>query len=90
MERGNGSLEALKELTYISSLDSYERADALVRWSKKYLISENIDEDFELDIDGLKRLHELFYTNIKFLKEHKEKTKKDMRENRKLKKFFNH
>ncbi|QKF83185.1 hypothetical protein [Halarcobacter ebronensis] len=86
MERGNRSIEALKELTYINSLESQERADALVRWSKKYLVSSDITSG--LDFDNLKKLKELFYTNINFIKEHKENTRKQMVENRKLKKFF--
>ncbi|QDF30115.1 hypothetical protein [Halarcobacter anaerophilus] len=89
MERGNWSINALKELTYIDTLDSYERADALVRWNNKYL-AENQISDFELDQDGFKKLYELFYKNINFLKEHKEKTRKDMVENRKLRKFLKH
>lgn len=89
MERGNWSIKALKELTYIDTLDSYERAEALVRWNNKYL-AENQINNFELDQEGFKKLHELFYKNINFLKEHKEKTRKDMVENKKLRKFLKH
>jgi len=89
MERRNWSIKALKELTYIDSLESYEKADSLVRWNKKYL-SENKITDFELDLDDFKKLRELFYKNINFLKKHKEKTRKDMIENRKLRKFLRH
>lgn len=88
MERGNWSIEALKELNYIDSLDSFEKADGLVRWNKKYLTDTKIT-DFELDTDNLKRLYELFYKNINFLKEHKERVRKEMVENRKLRKFLN-
>ena len=37
MERRNWSLKALGELIYIDSLDSFEKADALVRWNDDYL-----------------------------------------------------
>lgn len=89
MERGNWSIEALEELVYIDSLDSTERAAGLVRWNQKYL-TENKITDFELELNDMKRLYELFYKSINFLKEHKENTRKDMIENRKLRKFLNH
>ncbi|RXK13512.1 hypothetical protein CP965_06830 [Halarcobacter mediterraneus] len=86
MERRDWSLKALEELTYIDSLESYERADALVKWYNKYLSDNGIDE-FDLLLSDLQRLQELFYKNIAFLKEHKEQTRKDMVKNRKVKKF---
>ena len=89
MERRNRSLKALDELIYIDSLDSYERADALVRWYKKYLTDEKIT-DFDLERTDSKKLLELFYKNINFLKEHKEKTRKDMILNKKMKRFLDH
>ncbi len=89
MERRNRSLKALDELIYIDSLDSYERADALVKWYTKYL--DNIDiTEFDLELNDLKRLHELFYKNINFLKEHKEQTRQDMVENKKMQRFLSH
>ncbi|WP_321312639.1 hypothetical protein [Halarcobacter sp.] len=88
MERGNWSIKALEELIYIDSLDSYEKASGLVRWNEKYLTETKIT-DFELSNEDFKILYELFYKNINFLKEHKEKTRKDMVENRKLRKFLN-
>ena len=87
MERRNRSLKALKELIYIDSLDSYQRANALVKWYEKYLGDEDIS-NFDLEVDDLKRLQELFYKSIEFLKVHKEKTRKDMVENRKVRKFI--
>ena len=87
MERRNRSLKALKELIYIDSLDSYERADALVRWNKDYLEGFEISE-FDLEFDDLKRLEELFFKSIEFLKNHKEVTRKEMIENKKLKEFL--
>ena len=87
MERRNWALKALEELTYIDSLDSYDKADALVRWHKKYLSSEKIS-DFDLIKSDLKKLLELFYKNINFLKEHKEQTRQDMIENKKMQRFL--
>lgn len=89
MERRNRSLEALAELIYIDSLDSYEKADSLVRWHKKYLSDEKIT-DFDLERSDLKKLLELFYKNINFLKEHKEETRKDMVSNKKMQRFLKH
>ncbi len=86
MERRDRSLTALNELIYIDSLDSYERADALVNWYNKYLSDEDIS-NFDLELSDLQQLQELFYKNINFLKEHKEQTRKDMIENRKVRKF---
>ena len=86
MERRNRSLEALGELTFIDSLEPYDRAPALVRWVKKYL-----DEDisnFDLEIDELKKLSELFYKNINFLKEHTKNVKQEMDKGEDIKKFF--
>ena len=87
MERRNRSLRALEELTYIDSLDSYEKADALVRWHNKYLSTEKIS-DFDLIKTDLKKLLELFYKNTNFLKEHKEQTRQDMLENKKMQRFL--
>ncbi len=87
MERRDRSLKALEELIYIDSLDSYERADALVRWHNKYLSSADISE-FDLEKSDLERLLELFYKNISFLKEHREQTRKDMVDNKKMQRFL--
>ena len=89
MERRNRSIKALEELIYIDSLDSYERADALVRWHKKHLTDQQIT-DFDLVKSDLEKLLELFYKNINFLKEHKENTRKEMVENKKMQRFLNH
>ena len=87
MERRDRSLKALEELIYIDSLDSYERADALVRWYNKYLSSADISE-FDLEKKDLERLLELFYKNISFLKNHKKETRKDMVNNKKMQRFL--
>lgn len=89
MERGNRSIKALEDLRYIDSLDSYERADALVKWHEKYLKNSDIS-DFDLEKSKQEQLLELFYKNIEFLKKHKEQTRKDMIENQKLQRFLKH
>ena len=70
MERRDRSLKALSELNYIDSLDSFEKADSLVNWFNEYLKDESI-EAFDLELEELKRLQELFFKNINFLKKHK-------------------
>lgn len=87
MERRNRSLKALKELIYIDSLDSYEKADALVRWNKEYIENHGVSE-FDLELDDLKKLEELFFKCIEFLKVHKETTRQDMIQNKKLRQFL--
>jgi len=89
MERRNWSLEALNELIRADSLDSFERADALVRWYNDYLGERSI-EDFDLELEDLKKLEELFFKSIKFLREHKEVTREELKKTQQLKKFFNH
>ncbi|MCP4970036.1 MAG: hypothetical protein GY932_05505 [Arcobacter sp.] len=87
MERRDRSLKALDELIYIDSLDSYERADALVNWHNKYLSNNDINQ-LDLELEDLKNLLELFYKNIEFLKKHKEETRKEMIDNKKMQKFL--
>lgn len=89
MERRDWSLEALNELIYVDSLESYEKADALVRWHEKYL-SENTIQDFDLEFSDLKKLEELFFKNLSFLKTHKETTQKELVKMQKLRKFLDH
>ena len=50
MERRDRSLKALNELVYIDSFDSYEKADALLRWYDDYLSNTSI-EDFDLELE---------------------------------------
>ncbi|WP_108062943.1 hypothetical protein [Poseidonibacter lekithochrous] len=88
MERRNRSLKALSELVYIDSLDSYDRATALIQWHEDYLKDSTI-EDFDLELDDLKRMEELFFKSINFLKEHKEVSRKELINMQKMKKFLN-
>jgi hypothetical protein len=87
MERRDRSLKALKELTYIDSLDSYEKADAIVRWFDTYLKDDSI-EDFDLELTDLKRLEELFFKSINFLKNHREETRQEIIKMQKMKRFL--
>ncbi|MAD42737.1 MAG: hypothetical protein CL623_10160 [Arcobacter sp.] len=89
MERRDWSVKALKELIYIDSLDSSLKADSLVRWHKKYLEENNI-EDFDLELEDLKYLQELFFKNINFLKNHKEESRLELIKMKKMKRFLEH
>ena len=87
MERRDRSLKALKELTYIDSLDSFEKADALVKWFDTYLKDDSI-ENFDLELIDLKKLEELFFKSINFLKNHKEETRQEIIKMQKMKRFL--
>ena len=87
MERRDRSLKALKELVYIDSLDSFEKADAIVRWFDTYLKDDSI-ENFDLELTDLKRLEELFFKNINFLKNHREETRQEIIKMQKMKRFL--
>ena len=87
MERRDRSLRALSELRYIDSLDSEQRAESLKKWVVKYLTETKI-EDFELQIDDLHSLSELFYKNISFLKEHRKNLKFEIDNHKKIREFL--
>ena len=87
MERRNWSLKALNELVYIDSLDSFTKADALVKWYDNYLANDLIS-DFDLELGDLKKLQELFFKNINFLKAHKEETRLELVKMQKMKRFL--
>lgn len=87
MERRNWSLKALNELTYVDSLESSEKADALVRWYENYLTNNTI-EDFDLELKDLERVQELFFKNINFLKIHREETRQELVKMQKMKRFL--
>jgi predicted glycosyltransferase len=89
MERRNWSLEALKHLQYIDSLDQEElKAQSLAEWVKKYLSNDHKIEDFDLELSALENLEELFFKNIKFLKKHTQDIKKELDNQKKIKKFL--
>jgi len=87
MERRNWSLEAFSKLSHIDSLDDYDRAYSLQLWTSEYM-----DEDFlsnlDLEINDLKLFSELFFKNINFLKEHKQRISKELNKNKNIKKFL--
>lgn len=87
MERRNRSLKALNELIYIDSLDSFEKGDALVKWGQEYL-EDDIKESFDLEINDLRKLDELFFKNIHFLKKQREIARKEIIKVEKVKKFL--
>lgn len=86
MERRDWSVKGLNELTYLDSLDTTQRAQGLIRWVDKYLTKHAISE-FDLEIVDLKRLSELFYKNIIFLKDHKENTRQELIRMKKVRSF---
>ncbi len=87
MERRDRSLKALEQLIYINSLDPSDRARELIKWVEKHLPNDGIF-NFELELQDLEQLAELFYANISFLKEHKENTRQDLLKTQDLKKFL--
>lgn len=87
MERRDWSLKALNELTYIDSLEPLDKADALIRWHENYLTNDTI-EDFDLELIDLKKMEELFFKNINFLKIHREKTRQELVQMQKMKRFL--
>ena len=89
MEKRDRSLKALKALEYVDSLDSFDKADALVKWYDNYLVEDSI-ENFQLEIEELKKLEELFFKNINFLKKHKEETRIELLNTLKMKRFLKH
>ncbi|MFK2823239.1 hypothetical protein [Arcobacter sp. YIC-80] len=88
MERRDRSVKALNELIRIDSLDSYDKADALVAWYEEYIGQDSI-ENFDLELQELKQLEELFFKSINFLNKQKLEAKNDLEEARKMKKFLN-
>ena len=75
MERRNRSIESLNRLVYIDSLDYNElKASQLAEWVEMNLIDSTIDE-FDLELDDLKKLSELIYKNLNFLKNYRQETK---------------
>lgn len=87
MERRDWSLKALSELRYTDSLDAEFRAESLKRWVEKYL-TENKIEDFDLKLDDLNALAELFYKNIAFLKNHRKNMKYEIDNHKKIREFL--
>ena len=89
MERRDWSIKLLKELIYIDSLDSYEKANNLVSWYSEYFSKSSINE-LDLDVNDLKILEELFYRNINFLKEQQKEAAEELKNIKKMKSFLKH
>lgn len=87
MERRDWSLKALEELTYINSLDDDLKAQRLEIWVTKYL-KEKVIQDFDLEIDQLQTLKELFYQNVLFLREYTSNIQTQLGNQNKMKEFF--
>lgn len=89
MERRDWSIKLLKELIYIDSLDSYEKANNLVSWYTEYFSKSSIN-DLDLELSDLKILEELFYRNINFLKEQQKEAAEELKNIKKMKSFLKH
>ena len=87
MERRNRSIEALNRLQEIDSMELATRAESLLYWSNEYLKDQNI-EDFTLNTHEMKRLSELFYKNINFIKQYRIEIKSQLDSQNKIIKFF--
>ena len=87
MERRDWSLKALEELTYINSLDDDLKAQRLEVWVTKYLKEKDI-QDFDLEINQLQTLKELFYQNVLFLREYTSNIQTQLGNQNKMKEFF--
>jgi hypothetical protein len=87
MERRNRSLKALSELRYIDTLDSELKAESLKKWVESNLTDNNI-ENFNLELQDLKLLSELFYKNISFIKTHRKEMKEQIDNHQKIRKFL--
>ncbi|PRM99081.1 hypothetical protein [Aliarcobacter cryaerophilus] len=89
MERRDWSIKLLKELIYIDSLESYEKANNLVSWYSEYFSKSSINE-LDLELNDLKVLEELFYRNINFLKEQQKQAGEELKNIKKMKSFLKH
>ena len=87
MERRNRSLEALERLQYIDSLELEQRATSLADWVNEYIGDLSAD-NLDLEMVDLKRLSELFYKNINFLKQHQIDIKSQLDSHNKIKQFL--
>jgi hypothetical protein len=76
------------DLVYVDSLEDNEaKAEALFKWTEMYLEDGQI---FDISLDTMESLDELFYKNIKFLNEYLENLQNSMGEIKSLKKFHQH
>ncbi len=87
MERRDRSLEALKRLTYVDSLDDELRAEGLKSWALTYLETTEIT-DFDLTHEELLHLRELLFKNANFLYAHREDILEELKTISNMKKFL--
>ncbi|WP_419766120.1 MAG: hypothetical protein ACNI28_05120 [Arcobacter sp.] len=87
MERRDWSLEALKRLTYVDSLDDELRAEGLKSWALTYLETTEIT-DFDLTHEELLILRELFFKNANFLFNYREDVLEELKTLSNVKKFL--
>ena len=87
MERRDRSLKALEEIIYITSLsDDFERGERLLEWGREYLVD---NQEFDLEVNDLKKMADLVYMNMNFLKKHISQAKINLKNMEKIRKFFN-
>jgi len=87
MERRDWSLEALKRLTYVDSLDDELRAEGIKSWALTYLDTNDIS-DFDLTHNELLTLRELLFKNTNFLYDYREDILKELKTISQMKKFL--
>ncbi|PLY08651.1 MAG: hypothetical protein C0626_12410 [Arcobacter sp.] len=87
MERRDWSLEALKRLTYVDSLEDELRAEGLKSWALTYLETTEIT-DFDLTHEELLKLRELFFKNANFLFNYREDILTELKTISNVKKFL--
>jgi len=87
MERRNRSLVALKELNYLNSLEPDTRAKLLNDWIEEHLVQNDIS-DLDLELSDLKKLDELFFKNIAFMKVHRLNMKNEIDNYKKIREFL--
>jgi hypothetical protein len=83
---GRDSKKIYIDLLSIDSLDDGElKALSLKSWADEFL-TNNIE--LELNEKELKQFMELFYRNIKFLKQYTTSLSKKIKENKEIRKFY--
>lgn len=88
MERRDWSLELIKQLQYIDSLEDDLKGKSLVNWVEKYLVEEEFLNKLTLSHEELQNLSELFYKNITFLKNQSSILQSELKNNKNIQKFL--
>ncbi len=87
MERRNRSLEALKRLIYVDSLDDEQRGEGLKSWASTYLDTTDVT-NFDLTREELLKLRELLFKNANFLFTYREHILEELKSISQMKKFL--